>query len=687
MSKQRSIPKYTMKSVLMLSVLAAQVAQANIQDPVAYPEPRQLDQRGDVAFIGYDDFQTYKALDSYHEPDYVAKLVKEGKLPPVEQRLPKEPYVFKTKAMADGVGEYGGVFRMVTGARPQGWNWMAGQTQGYGGVNYTVQECLTRTGPMFQLKADELKPMPNLARSWEWSKDGKSLTMHLIEGAKWSDGNDFNADDIVFMWEDNILDPNIPSSLNKDSLGKDTALTKVDDNTVKWTFPTAFPKQNLYSMAAFQMCPGPSHVLKPKHPRYNPEATYDSYINALGPDVLPWVSMGAWTAVDYKPDQMIVLRRNPYYWKVDEAGNQLPYMNEVQFKLSTWADRTVQTLAGQADVSNMENPPVYVESLKKANRSDSPARLDFGPRTVGFELQLNLAKSYGAETPRELAIRDLNRDDRFRRALSHALDREAMGQSLVRGPFAVPYAGGTLPETSFFDKDSVVYYPHSQASAKELLSQIGLKDLNKDGYLQWTSGPMKGKTVELVMNFDKERQTDAILSDNIIDMLKDVGIKVIPQTLSSSNLVQVANAGKFDILIWRSDREHITPDTQARLLAPLSAQSSRFHRGSEKQPLQLLDFEKDLVSIVEDLNKAKTPDEKVKLMKQYNKVSTEHNYTVGLVAAPGALILNKRVKNATPSTPILAYQWADGALVRERLWVPKGKQLPEIFPNTVAGVQ
>ena len=64
----------------------------------------------------------------------------------------------------------------------------AGQIQGWGGIDIGMFECLTRTGPLFEVKAKELEPMPNLAKSWDWSADGHQLTMHLIEGAKWSDG-------------------------------------------------------------------------------------------------------------------------------------------------------------------------------------------------------------------------------------------------------------------------------------------------------------------------------------------------------------------------------------------------------------------------------------------------------------------------------------------------------------------
>ena len=117
--------------------------------------------------LGRDDLWTFRALNSYSEPAFLSELVAAGKLPPVEDRLPKEPLVHLTGAMSDGIGEYGGVFRHVIGGRPEGWNWMAGQHQGWGGINMAMQECLVRVGALWQVKAeDQSGPLPNLAKSW-----------------------------------------------------------------------------------------------------------------------------------------------------------------------------------------------------------------------------------------------------------------------------------------------------------------------------------------------------------------------------------------------------------------------------------------------------------------------------------------------------------------------------------------
>ena len=205
----------------------------------AMPEEKSLS-GVQYELIGRDDLYNYKALPNYNQAPFLDALVADGKLPPVNERLPKEPVVFKTGAMVDGIGEYGGVFRHVIGGRPEGFNWLAGQHQGWGGINMAVQECLVRQGPRWQIKSEEQSgPLPNLAKSWEWNADMTELTMHLIEGAKWSDGDAFDTEDIAFWYNDNVEDENIASRITAGAFGGGAKLEVIDDYTFKFIFPSA----------------------------------------------------------------------------------------------------------------------------------------------------------------------------------------------------------------------------------------------------------------------------------------------------------------------------------------------------------------------------------------------------------------------------------------------------------------
>ncbi len=225
-----------------------------IQGAVPFPEAVSLDLGGsEVKRQPISEIVTYKALDSYTEPAWITELVNAGKLPPVAERLPKEPQVVLTSGMPTGIGTYGDVWRDFSACPTAGWNHGAGVTAGWFGIESMSfnDQALVQTGPLFRADQD-IDPFPGLAKSWEWSADGKELTMNLIEGAKWSDGEPFNADDVIFTWEDYILDPNVNSWVQAGAWtwpdGSVAKLEKVDDYTIKWTFPVEKPVEKFYQM-------------------------------------------------------------------------------------------------------------------------------------------------------------------------------------------------------------------------------------------------------------------------------------------------------------------------------------------------------------------------------------------------------------------------------------------------------
>ena len=676
-------------AALMLGVSMI-AAQAQMENGTVPPDPPKFDAQGQVHFVGINDILEFKALPQYHEPSWVTKqFVDAGKLPPVQDRLPKEPMVYKTANMPDGIGDYGGTLRHVIGGRPEGWNWEAGQSQGWGGISMGLQECLTRTGPLFQVKAEELQPLPNLAKSWEWSTDGHQLTMHLIEGAKWSDGAPFTSDDVMFYWTDNVQNPNV-SPLNgatPGTFGDGTTLEALDKYTIRWTFKDAFPKQFLYAMAYGTFCPGPAHILKPQHPKYSSN-TYDQYKNAFPPTFMNFPTMGAWVPVEYRPDDIIVMRRNPYYWKVDEKGNQLPYLDEVEYKLSTWADRDVQAVAGTGDFSNLEQAESFVEALKRSAQPDAPARLEFGPRIIGYTMYPNFSiNGWGNPDARGQAVRELNRNVHFRKAITEAIDRERLGQSLVKGPFTAIYPGGLYSGTSFYDKASTVYYPYSIDSAKAELAAAGLKDTDGDGIVNFPANVDGGADVEITILANADYQTDKSLAEGVVAMLQQIGIRAIVNAVPGNQRDALELAGQFDWEIFRNNSSLITVVQNTSELAPIGPRTYRFHRAAgDANKIDLLPAEQEMVKDINGFIKSNDPAERIALMKDYQKTFTGDVIGVGLTQYPGALIINKRFANIPPGAPIYMYNWAEDNIMRERVFVPKAKQANyELYPDTLPG--
>ncbi|ANK76216.1 alpha-galactoside-binding protein (plasmid) [Ensifer adhaerens] len=674
---------------LLLVGISTLALEATASEPTVVPQQPAFPAEGKITYVPRDSIAEFKALPEYKEPAWVTeKYVKTGKLPPVAERLPKEPMVFKTGNMPDGVGVYGDTLRHVIGGRPEGWNYSAGQSQGWGGIDIGMSECLTRTAPLFQVEAKDVEPLPNLAKSWDWSSDGHKLTMHLVEGAKWSDGDLFDADDVMFYWEDNVLDPSVTplNGATPETFGAGTTLKKIDQYTVEWTFKEAFPRQHLYAMAYGTFCPGPSHILKAKHPKYA-GTTYDQYKNAFPPEYMNIPVMGAWVPVAYRPDDIIVLRRNPYYWKVDEAGNQLPYINELHYKLSTWADRDVQAIAGSADLSNLEQPENFVESLKRAAQDTAPARLAFGPRLIGYNLHMNFsANGWGEPDERAQAVRELNRNEDFRKAVTMAVDRKKLGEALVKGPFTAIYPGGLSSGTSFYDRESTVYYPFDLDGAKALLEKAGLKDTDGNGFVNFADGKAGGKDVEIVLLIDNSYATDRNLAEGLIGQMEKLGLRVVLNSLDGKQRDATNYAGKFDWMVHRNAAEYASVVQNTPQLAAAGPRTSWHHRAPEGGQLDLMPFEQELVDIINKFIATNDNAERANLMKQYQKVATTNLDTVGLTEYPGALIINKRFANVPTGAPIFMFNWAEDTIMRERLFVPADKQGDfELFAEQLPG--
>ena len=343
--------------------------------------------------------------------------------------------------------------------------------------------------------------MPNLAKSWEWSADGHQLTMHLVEGAKWSDGVPFTSEDVMFTWDDNIVDPNITPRgrhhgrhfrRRHDARGDRRLHDPLDlQAAVREAVPLPDGLRNF--------CPNPAHILKPQHPKYNAGATYETYKNFPPPDYMNYPVMGAWVVTGYRPDDIVILRRNPYYWKVDEAGNQLPYLDEVNYKLSTWADRDVQAVAGTGDFSNLEQPENFVESLKRAAdarlaRFASPSvRAPSATRST----RTFPANGWGEPDDRGQAVRELNRNLDFRtRGDRGDRPRRSLAMHWSRGRSRRPTPAVSLPRrrsTTRPRRSTSVRRRGGQGGA----CKAGLKDTDGNGFVNFPAGTMNGGNVEI----------------------------------------------------------------------------------------------------------------------------------------------------------------------------------------------
>ncbi|GAG39098.1 unnamed protein product, partial [marine sediment metagenome] len=252
-------------------------------------------------------------------------LVDAGELPPVEERLPEEPLVIEP---LEEIGQYGGILKCAS-------------TQPAGGA----EAWTLRVQPLFMISSDLKTIVPNIAKGWDLSKDYKTLTIYLRKGMRWSDGVAFTADDFLFWYEAILLDEEIMPVKTASWVagGELVKMSKVDDYTVRFQFATPYPSiiSRLGYIGNWTSNPfAPKHRFEKYHIKYNPKANevaneegYDYWWQCFKDHLTeypiseknsPDVSLDPWVQTKIDSFGNGYFDRNPYYWKIDTAGNQLP---------------------------------------------------------------------------------------------------------------------------------------------------------------------------------------------------------------------------------------------------------------------------------------------------------------------------------------------------------------------------
>lgn len=359
----------------------------------------------------------------YKESPALEALVADGKLPPVEERLPVNPL---TTAPVESIGKYGGTLYTAS------WWPEAGNVQLYFAVEAPIK-----------WKADLTGYEPALAESYEWSEDGTRFTIHLREGLKWSDGEPYTSADWKFYWEDLMLAEDqklytIPAYL-RDSEGNPITMEFPDEYTVVWVSDKAqwiqpyFMAQGSWEFAKTMM--KPAHYLKQFHPKYDTSKTWQDMEAAdkwwQTPD---YPCLFAWCMTERSTDgTRYVYGRNPYYWRVDTEGNQLPYIDNIDVEIvSDEQVRLLNVSQGKYDtafrvVGNPNDIPFLEEQAEAGGYHLLENYLNGAGAWPGYMVNQDYVeggKNYENDTPEKAAeIRTLLRDKRFRQALSIGFDR------------------------------------------------------------------------------------------------------------------------------------------------------------------------------------------------------------------------------------------------------------------------
>jgi peptide/nickel transport system substrate-binding protein len=372
------------------------------------------------------------------------------------------------------------------------------------------------TADLIHINRGSLKTEPSLAKSWNVSPDGRQYTLHLRHGLRFSDGEPFDADDVIFSFQV-YLDEKIDSS-QRDLLvvgGKPIVVVKLDKYTVRFelTQPYAAAERLFDGVAIL-----PRHLLEASY-----RAGTFSQAWSLSMATNQFAGLGPFRLKQYVPGQQVVLERNPYYWKADRAGNQLPYLNEVTFLFVSSEDaQVIRFQSGETDVLSRFSAENFAV-LQKQQAVKAYHLDDLGPGLEYNFLFFNLNNLTPKGLPEIAKKQAWFQDLRFRQAVSAAIDREGIVRLVYNGR-ATAIWDQVTPGNKLWLDEKVTRQAQSPDRARQLLQSAGFS---------WNKGALvdpRGNPVEFSILTSSSNAQRTKIATIIQDDLNQLGmtVQVVP---------------------------------------------------------------------------------------------------------------------------------------------------------------
>ena len=382
---------------------------------------------------------------------------------------------------------------------------------------------------------------PGLAEAWDTSPDGKQVVFRLRD-AKWSDGVQITADDVIFTFENFIMNKVAKgNSVDRftildttDGEKKAVKWVKIDNRTVKAILPSPFGPFFMNLSHAYIY---PRHKLESKIDKNRPDSVNELWLTNVSPKEI--VANGPYRIANYVMDQKVVLERNPNYWRVDRFGNQLPYFDKIEYLIVKDAEvRLAKFMAGEIDymaVSATDFP-----TLKAKELAGAPFTIFRAQPTQPTPSPVHIAFNFDVANPQ---LKELFRNTEFRRAMEYLLDRDRIIDQVYNG-LAIPGAGLVLPANKAFYNPKIekIMRPFDVAKAKAILDKLGLKDTNRDGIREFANG----KNVEFTLTVQSAPQDYQDVALIFKEELEKAGIKVNLQILDGTLVGNMFGAGNFE---------------------------------------------------------------------------------------------------------------------------------------------
>lgn len=480
-----------------------------------------------------------------------------GKLPPVTDRLPRNPAVASLDGEGLTVGQHGGTLNMLIGrARDVRMLVVYGYAR------------LVGYDRSFNI-------VPDILESFD-VKDGRSFTFRLRRGHKWSDGKPFTAEDFRYYWEDVANNPELnPGGPPRELLvnGEAPKFEVLNDVTVRYTWSRPNPEflPRLAGASPLYLY-RPSNYLKKFHKKYSPKAAaensapgkrgwaavhnrQDNMYQNDNPD-LP--TLEPWQITTRPPSDRFVAMRNPYYHRVDAKGQQLPYIDRVVMAVADGKLIPAKAGAGESDLQARDvqfGNYTFLKQNEKRNRFKTLLwRTALGSQFTLFpNLNIN-----------DAVWRKLFREEKFRHALSMAIDRPLVNQVLYFG-LATEANNTVLPESPMFRKEyQERWTKYDRKAAEKLLDELGLKR-GTDGVRLLPDG----RPMEIIVETAGESTEQTDILSLIRETWAEVGIKLFTKPLQRELLRKRIFSGQTMVSVWTGLENGIpTPDMSPDELSP-----------------------------------------------------------------------------------------------------------------------
>ncbi|WP_457663404.1 ABC transporter substrate-binding protein [Sinorhizobium medicae] len=572
---------------------------------------------------------------SAKEPAMLEALAKAGSLPAVADRLPLNPMVVTP---LDRVGTHGG-----------DWN-----SAIVGGGSLSMLFRYQAYEPLLRYAPDWSGVVPNVAEHYESNADATEFTFRLRKGMKWSDGEPFTTEDILFWYED-IFNYEGLNDVGQNHLragGKKARFEAVDDVTFKVIFaaPNGLFPLRLAWANDDQTTRAPKHYLKQFHIKYNPNAEEEAktkgasgwiqlfqreaglvvdnefFQNSQRPVIHAWkVAIAPGQSTD-----RAVAERNPYYWKVDTEGNQLPYLDWIVYQMVS--DPQVLLLkAMQGEIDLMDQ---YIAT--PANRAvlyDSQEQGKFGFYTLTSTETNEMVFQLNLNHPNEVKRKLYNNKD-FRAALSMALDRQAIIDTVFIGQGTISQPAVRADDPLYNERLATQYTQYDPDRANALLDKI-LPTKDSEGF-RLDEG---GKRVSIIFEIDQARATFLDIFQLALPMFRAVGLDVQMRSMDRSLWeVRVRQGIEYDATAHRFggnggiaailDPRYFIPNTTEALYAK---GWQLWYRDSQSQgavePPQPV---RNALALYDRVLASADPDEQKKLMAEILEIAADQFYVFGI---------------------------------------------------------